>query len=116
MDLRAIGRALAIGLLTLPLSGAAAPDPASPGLPDVVEAGRVAAQLSDWQTITFFLIVLLVVGVLERLWTSWRANVTAVRLSDAIDRLAEADRLESVDLKVQLALVQDTLARLERRL
>lgn len=36
--------------------------------PDVVEIGRTAAQLSDWQTITYFLMVVVLLQMIERAW------------------------------------------------
>lgn len=110
-----VKRAAVIALLPLSVGAAPPADPGTAGLPDVIEAGRVAAQLSDWQTMTFWLVVLLVMATIERLVGGWHARATAAKLAAAIDRLSDADRLESIDLKVQLALVLDALGRLERK-
>jgi ABC-type transporter Mla subunit MlaD len=75
-------------------------------MPDVVQAGRVAAGLTDWQTITYFLIFLLVISTVERLIAGWQSRSTAAKLGDAIDRLADATESRATDIKVTLALMQ----------
>lgn len=103
--LRARMAALAPLYLTL---GGAAPRPPS-NLPDVIEAGRVAAQLSDWQTITYFLVFLLTVQTVERWIAGWQARATSRQLADAIDKLADALAKDSGDIKVNLALIHSRL-------
>jgi hypothetical protein len=83
-------------------------------IPDVIEAGRTAATLSDWQTITYFLIFLLVVSTVERILSGWQHRATAKMLSDAMDRMALATESRATDIKVTLALVQQQLANLRR--
>jgi hypothetical protein len=105
-------RCAIMGGLLISLSGQAQPPAVNL---DPIAAGRVAATLSDWQTISFFLMFLLLAGLVERWVTSWRMARASERLAVAIDKMAAADRLETADIKVQLALVQDALARWERR-
>lgn len=90
-------------LLWLSLSGES-----SPTMPDVVDAGRTAATLSDWQTIAFFLMFIIVVSTVERLIAGWQSRSTATKLAQAIDRLADATESRATDIKVTLALMQAT--------
>lgn len=99
-------RALIVLLAPFLGSAAHAPSPPSRSMPDVVEAGRVAATLSDWQTITYFLIFLLVVGTAERFFSYWQARNTSRDMAAALDRLGEAVRLQGTDIKVALAVIQ----------
>jgi hypothetical protein len=104
------------GLSGLILSQTAA---APVAMPDVTAAGRAAATLSDWQTITYFLLILLAVATVERIVSAWLTNASrkAERqmTAQALERLADAMELKSNDLTVNLALIQDTLGRWERR-
>lgn len=93
---------------TLFVGGAAAPQ--GQALPDVIAAGRTAATLSDWQTIAFFLMVLLAIATVERIISGWQARTTASQLADAVDRLATAMKSDSTTISVNLALL---LKRLE---
>jgi hypothetical protein len=96
-----------IAVLPMLLLGAA-PAP-SRTMPDVVEAGRVAATLSDWQTICFFLVFLLVASQIERIAAGWHSRATAVKVADALDRLGEAIHAASTEQKVMLAVIQQML-------
>jgi hypothetical protein len=95
-----------------PFIGAAAKAPAS--LPDVVAAGRTAATLSDWQTIAFFLMVLLAIATVERIISGWQSRTTASQLADAVDRLATAMKSDSTTISVNLALLLRRLEDLNR--
>jgi hypothetical protein len=103
-------------LLWLLLASAAAPPPAT--LPDAIEAGRVAATLSDWQTIAFFLMVLLAIATVERIISAWQNRGTASQLADAIDRLADAMKSDASTIAVNMALngekLNSVLTALER--
>lgn len=101
------------------LSLTAAQPPAGVSLPDAVEAGRVAATLSDWQTMAFFLVVLLAIATVERMISGVQnayarkaeRDITAASL----ERLASALELRSNDITINLALIQEALARAERQ-
>jgi hypothetical protein len=99
-----MSRTFHLALLWLSLLGAS--EPPRTAMPDAVEAGRVAAGLSDWQTITYFLIVLLAISTVERLIAGWQSRSTAAKLAEAIDGLAEATQSRATDIKVTLALIQ----------
>lgn len=83
--------------------------PVTRQIPDVVEAGRVAATLTDWQTIAFFLIFLLVVGTVERIVAGWQSRATAKQLADAVDRLGLAVHSQGTEIKVALAVIQQKI-------
>lgn len=63
-------------------------------LPSVVEAsGRAAAQLSDWQTVTYFLMVIIVMLIAERVYYA-----TMIR-KERRDMAGERERMWSVSDK-----------------
>jgi hypothetical protein len=112
----------------------------NPSIPDPVEAGRVAAQLSDWQTITYFLMVLLVAFLVERYlysrsvrqerkdMASERQQMWAVseKFGEAATKLGEQTNSVVTELQVQRALnarlegvvtqLEDHVSVLERRI
>lgn len=91
--------------LLLSLSAASTP----PGqMPDVNEAGRTAAGLSDWQTMAYFLMFVIVVVITDRLIASWQSRSAIAKLAGALDRLADATESRATDIKVTLALMQAT--------
>lgn len=103
--------------LSLLLGGASAPS----GLPDMIEGGRVAAQLSDWQTVTFFLMIIIVAQALERMVSGWQQRSTAKLLASAMAKLADAGSSRGENISANLMLIQSnqsdikmSLARIER--
>jgi hypothetical protein len=113
-----MSRAVLLLPITMFIGGAAAPAGPGSSLPDVVAAGRTAATLSDWQTIAFFLMVLLAIATVERIISGWQARNTATQLADAVDRLASAMKADSTTISVNLALslkrMDDILAAMRR--
>ena len=94
----------------LPLSlllGAANP---SPGMPDVIEGGRVAAQLSDWQTVAFFLMIIIVTQAVERMAAGWQARSTARLLASAMEKLADASSSRGDNISANQMLIQSNQA------
>lgn len=72
--------------------------------PDLGEVGRVAAQLTDWQTITYFLMVLILGQALERTWYATgvrkeRRDMIAEREQMRQDMIAERERMWGVSEK-----------------
>lgn len=85
-------------------------------MPNMVEVGRTATTLSDWQTIMYFLIVMFFVQFLERLISAREHRITLRQMSGAMDRLAEAQQSRSMDINVTLALLQQGQQDLSRKL
>lgn len=68
---------------------------------DVGEIGRSAAQLSDWQTITYFLAALLIMAAIERILSGYFAKREREALAENVRKEREAmaserDRMWSV--------------------
>ena len=95
--------------LTLMLGGAT-------HVPNIVEVGRTATTLSDWQTIMYFLIVMFFVQFLERLISAREHRITLRQIGGAMDRLADAQQSRATDIKVTLALLQQGQHDLSRKL
>ena len=70
-------------LAFLPLTAAAPP----PTPLDVNETGRVLATLDDWRAITFALIVLIFLQLIERLWSGREARLERKALIDTLDKM-----------------------------
>jgi hypothetical protein len=79
-------------------------------LPDVIGAGRVAANLSDVQTILYFLMVLIVCLLVERWASGWQSRSTADKFAKAANVLSDAMKADGAQTTVQLALVQKELS------
>lgn len=94
--------------LLLSLTAASA-SPDHRGLPDVIEAGNVAKGLSESQTALYFMMILLALSVIERLWGRMQDRADRRLQIDAMNNLADALTLNSTDIKVQLALILLTL-------
>lgn len=105
--------------------------PANPTV-DVAEIGRVSAQLSDWQTITFFLMAIIAMLILERAWAAYsfrkereamaheRERMWAVseKFGEAADKLGERTHQVVTELEVNRALnarTEQVMAGLESR-
>ena len=86
------------------------------GLPDVIEGGRVAAQLSDWQTVTFFLMILIAIQAIERMVAGWQARSTAKLLADAMKELAAASTARGENISANLMLLQSGQADIKAHL
>lgn len=86
--------------------------------PDVVAVGRAAARLSDWQTITYFLMVLIVLLIVERYFYAisirrerrdmgrerermWQVSE---KFGEAADKLGDEVNKVATELEVQRAL------------
>lgn len=75
-----------------------------PSAPDIADIGRAAAQLSDWQTMAFFLMALLIMAVIERGWSGYSARVERQALAETLrkereDMAAERGRMWGVSEK-----------------
>ena len=67
--------------------------PTAPAV-DVAEVGRVSAQLSDWQTITYFMMVLLVLAVIERMYSGYLARKEREALQNTLQEERAAMAVE----------------------
>lgn len=83
------------------------------GLPDVNKTGEVLAQLNDWRAITFVLVFIIVVLLLERIWAQREmrlerkeARELANQFGTSADKVANALHL----LQTEVAVLRSTSA------
>lgn len=93
------------------------PKDISPG-PDVIEAGRVMAELNDWRAITFVLVLVIAILLLERLWSQRdmrleRREMKEIARSFADSAGAVAEALAT--LRTEVTVLRITSARMESR-
>lgn len=85
--------------------------------PDVVEAGRVLATLDDWRAITFVLVFVIVMMVIERGAAAWNMRKEREKMWSVADKFGEAaDKLGDTmgELKTELAVLRAVSARVEQ--
>ncbi len=82
-----------------------------PGMPDMGAVGEAAAKLPDPQAVMFyFLLVIIAILVVKDIVGSWRHARTADRFAESASKLAAVMQNDSLQVTVQLALVQRELA------
>ena len=80
-------------------------------LPDMGSVGEAASKFRDPGTVVlYFLLVLIVVLVMKDMVGAWRHARIADKFASSADRLAQVMQSDSLQVTVQLALVQRELA------
>lgn len=89
-----------------------------PTQPDVVEVGKVLATLDDWRAITYVLIFIIVVLIVERAWTGWRQQAERSKMWELAARFDASAALVAEALsgvRQEIAVLRAVSSRIESK-